>query len=159
MAGTENNAAITAALQAEEFRKLNPFVKGQKGFNTQNDRVKLLEARLNNPVFSKIYPLIKPFIKSPYEAGKFCKKFGYYEDCKELKHSLKNGRPWWDKKKNYTNDKRTIYDVQTDAWKADYERGFTGTEETTVRNGKNFKSKYGRTRSKRSSRRVTRKRV
>ena len=166
MAGTENNAAIAAALQAEESRKWNPFVKGQKGFNTQNDRVHTVERLMNSPNFKKAYPLMKAFIKHPYEAGKFCKskKSSMFETCQALK-----GDYSYSKIPYNSNDKRSIYDLQTDVWKADYERGFAlsglALAEETNKNGKNFiwlppaLSKYSRTRSKRSSRRVTRKRV
>ena len=149
MAGTENNAAIAAALGKEESRKWNPFIKRNKGFNAQNDLIQYWERRLNNPSYLNRLPLLKSLLKNPYEAGKFCKKFGYYGDCKELKAQISY-------KRNTTN-RRSLYDVQTDAWKADYDRGFTGAEETTAKNGKNFKSKYGRTRSNRK--RGTRKRV
>ena len=153
MAGTENNAAIAAALQGEESRKWNPFVKGTKGFNTQNDRIITANILLKDAR----YPLLKSFVKNPYEAGKFCKKFNYYQECRVLKEKL-SGSSFKNDSRYGSKDKRSLYDVQTDAWKADYERGFTGTEETTVRNGKNFKSKYGRTRSNRK-RGSTRKRV
>jgi hypothetical protein len=144
MAGTENNAAIAAALQAEESRKWNPFVKGTKGFNTQNDRIITANILLKDAR----YPLLKSFVKNPYEAGKFCKKFNYYQECRVLKEKL-SGSSFKNDSRYGSKDKRSLYDIQTDAWKADYERGFTGTEETTVRNGKNFSSKYGRTRSNR----------
>ena len=157
MASTENNAAIAAALQAEESRKLNPFVKGQKGFNTQNERVQTAERRMNNPHFKNTYPLIKTFIKNPYQAGRFCKKFGYYEDCKKLKEPLYTSS--YKYPVTISNDKRSLYDLQSEPWKIDYLRGFNDSKETNARNGKNFTSKYGRTRSKRSSRRTTRKRV
>jgi hypothetical protein len=157
MAGTENNAAIAAALQAEESRKWNPFVKGQKGFNTQNDRVHTAERRMNSPHFKNAYPLIKTFIKNPYQAGRFCKKFGYYEDCKVLKQPLYTSS--YKYPVTFSNDKRSLFELQSEPWKIDYLRGFNDSKETNARNGKNFTSKYGRTRSKRSSRRVTRKRV
>ena len=158
MAGTENNAAIAAALQGEESRKWNPFVKGTKGFNTQNDRVHLAERKLNSPYFKNAYPLIKTFIKNPYQAGRFCKKFGYYEDCKKLKERL-SGSSFKNNSRYGSKDKRSLYDLQSEPWKIDYLRGFNDSKETNARNGKNFTSKYGRTRSKRSSRRTTRKRV
>ena len=157
MAGTENNAAIAAALQGEESRKLNPFVKGQKGFNTQNDRVHSAERRMNSPYFKNTYPLIKTFIKNPYQAGRFCKKFGYYEDCKVLKERL-SGASFNNKSRYGSRDKRSLYDLQSEPWKIDYLRGFNDSKETNARNGKNFTSKYGRTRSNRK-RGSTRKRV
>jgi hypothetical protein len=51
---------------------------------------------------------------------------------------------------------RTGFTLMTNA---DYLRGFNDSKETNARNGKNFTSKYGRTRSKRNNRRVTRKRI
>jgi hypothetical protein len=153
MAGTENNAAIAAALQGEESRKWNPFVKGTKGFNTQNDRIITANILLKDAR----YPLLKSFVKNPYEAGKFCKKFNYYQECRVLKEKL-SGSSFKNNSRYGSKDKRSLYDLQTDAWKANYERGFTGTEETNARNGKNFTSKYGRTRSNRK-RGSTRKRV
>jgi hypothetical protein len=110
MAGTENNAAIAAALQAEESRKLNPFVKGQKGFNTQNDRVHTAERRMNSPHFKNAYPLIKTFIKNPYQAGRFCKKFGYYEDCKVLKEPLYTSS--YKYPVTSSNDKRSLFNTR-----------------------------------------------
>jgi hypothetical protein len=161
MAGTENNAAIAAALQAEESRKRwNPFIRGKKGFNAQNGRVHTVERLLNSPNFKKAYPHMQAILKHPYEAGKFCKtkKSSMFEDCKALK-----GDYSYSKIPYNSNDKRSIYDLQTNAWKADYERGFalSGLKlaEENNKNGKNFINKYGRTRSKRSLRRVTRKRV
>ena len=159
MARTENNAAIAAALGDEEkSHRLNPFVKGTQGFNTQNDKVHLAERKMNSPHFKNAYPLIKTFIKNPYQAGRFCKKFGYYEDCKVLKERL-SGAGFNNKSRYGSRDKRSLYDLQSEPWKIDYLRGFNDSKETNARNGKNFTSKYGRTRSKRSSRRTTRKRV
>jgi hypothetical protein len=159
MAGTENNAAIAAALQSEESRKWNPFIRGTKGFKTQNARVHTIERLMNSPNFKQAYPLMQAIIKHPYEAGKFCKKSGnIFDTCQALK-----GDYSYSKIPYNSNDKRTIYDLQTNAWKADYERGFSlsGLElaQETKINDKPFYVKYGRTRSKRSRRRVTRKRV
>ena len=154
MAGTENNAAIAAALQGEESRKWNPFVKGTKGFNTQNDRIITADILLKDAR----YPLLKSFVKNPYEAGKFCKKFNYYQECRVLKEKL-SGSPFKNNSRYGSKDKRSLYDLQSEPWKIDYLRGFNDSKETNARNGKNFTSKYGRTRSKRSSRRTTRKRV
>ena len=156
MAGTENNAAIAAALQGEESRKWNPFVKGTKGFNTQNDRVHSAERRMNSPYFKNTYPLIKTFIKNPYQAGRFCKKFGYYEDCKKLKEPLYTSS--YKFPVTFSNDKRSLYDLQSEPWKIDYLRGFHDSKVTNARDGKKFTSKYGRTRSNRK-RGSTRKRV
>ena len=156
MAGTENNAAIAAALQGEESRKWNPFVKGTQGFNTQNDRVHLAERKLNSPYFKNAYPLIKTFIKNPYQAGRFCKKFGYYEDCKKLKEPLYTSS--YKYPVTFSNDKRSLFELQSEPWKIDYLRGFHDSKVTNARDGKNFTSKYGRTRSNRK-RGSTRKRV
>lgn len=156
MAGTENNAAIAAALQGEKSHRLNPFTKGTKGFNTQNDRVHTAERRMNSPHFKNAYPLIKTFIKNPYQAGRFCKKFGYYEDCKVLKEPL-SGSPFKNNSRYSSKDKRSLYDLQSEPWKIDYLRGFHDSKVTNARNGKNFTSKYGRTRSNRK--RGTRKHV
>ena len=153
MAGTENNAAIAAALQGEESRKWNPFVKGTKGFNTQNDRIITADILLKDAR----YPLLKSFVKNPYEAGKFCKKFNYYQECRVLKERL-SGSSFKNNSRYGSEDKRSLYDLQSEPWKIDYLRGFNDSKETNARNGKNFTSKYGRTRSNRK-RGSTRKRV
>ena len=103
MAGTENNAAIAAALQGEESRKWNPFVKGTKGFNTQNDRIITANILLKDAR----YPLLKSFVKNPYEAGKFCKKFNYYQECRVLKEKL-SGSSFKNDSRYGSKDKRSL---------------------------------------------------